>query len=322
MHDLLRLLATPHHKTGIMLILLTVLSSWSSSYVAVQGFSTAPTPTHKKLHLLTFDLDDTIFPIGPVVAEANDAMISRLQTLGYTDANNDEIVAASKRIRTELRETGEALTYTDLRKQSIRREIMRLTNLQHHQVDDSVIEDVFDSWLSARHASADKYLFSDCVSALEAVQLQHPEATIGAITNGRGNPLFMPSVKDFFHFCVSGEDDGVFPKRKPDKGIYEAALETFCNLRDEQSLDSLNWIHVGDDLANDVGAAAMSGAKSIWLNAEEEEPESLPSWSTATKEEMERRAKLNDSAKKHVSSKITCLNELESAVMHILTMEG
>ena len=76
--------------------------------MAVQGLSTAPTPTHKKLHLITFDLDDTIFPIGPVVAEANDAMISRLQTLGYTDANNDEIVAASKRIRNELREEGEA----------------------------------------------------------------------------------------------------------------------------------------------------------------------------------------------------------------------
>jgi len=295
------------------LLLTVLLAVWPNN---VHAFS-SPKPSYKKLHLITFDLDDTIFPIGPVVAEANDAMILRLQTFGYTDANDDEIVAASKRIRTELREVGEALTYTDLRKQSIRREIMRLTNLQHHQVDDSVVEDVFDSWLSMRHASADKYLFSGCVDALEAIRQQHPDAIIGAITNGRGNPLCMPSVKDFFHFCVSGEDEGVFPKRKPDKGIYEAALKTFFNLR-EESLDSLNWIHVGDDLANDVGAAAMLGAKSIWLSAEEEESE-LPSWSTATKEEMERRAQLNYSAKEHVSKKISHLNELESAVMHILT---
>jgi len=316
-HDLLR---RSYNTVKMMLLLLTAFLAWPSSPAAVQAF-TPTAPTHKRLHLLTFDLDDTIFPIGPVVAEANDAMISRLQTFGYTDANNDEIVAASKRIRNELREVGEALTYTDLRKQSIRREIIRLTDLQHHQVDDSVVEDVFDSWLSTRHASADKYLFSDCVDALEAIQLQHPDAIIGAITNGRGNPLFMPSVKDFFHFCVSGEDEGVFPKRKPDKGIYEAALETFYLLRKEESPDSLNWIHVGDDLANDVGAAAITGAKSIWLSAEEEESD-LPSWSTATKEEMERRAKLNDSAKKYVSSKISSLNELESAVMHILTSEG
>ncbi len=317
MHDLLRRSADPHKAVVMtMLMLLTVLLAWPT---LVHGLTT-PAPTHKKLHLLTFDLDDTIFPIGPVVAEANDAMISRLQTFGYTDANNDEIVAASKRIRNELREAGEALTYTDLRKQSIRREIMRLTNLKHYQVDDSIVEDVFDSWLSTRHASADKHLFSDCVDALEKIKLQHPDAIIGAITNGRGNPLFMPSVKDFFHFCVSGEDEGVFPKRKPDKGIYEAALDTFYNLQ-EESLGSLNWIHVGDDLANDVGAAALTGAKSIWLSAEEEGSE-MPSWSTATKEEMERRAKLNETAKKHVSSKISRLNELESAVTHILALDG
>lgn len=295
---------------------LTVLSAtWP---INVHAFS-SPKPSHQRLHLITFDLDDTIFPIGPVVAEANDAMILRLQTFGYTDASNDEIVAASKRIRTELREAGEELTYSDLRKQSIRREIMRLTNLQHHQVEDSVVEDVFDSWLSTRHASADKYLFPGCIDALDAVRQQHPDAIIGAITNGRGNPLYMPSVKSFFNFCVSGEDEGVFPKRKPDKGIYEAALGTFFNLS-EESLESLNWIHVGDDLANDVGAAAMAGAKSIWLCVEEEESD-LPSWSTATKEELESRAKLNDSAKAHVSKKIKHFNELESAIMHVLTSE-
>ena len=312
------------HRHHHVMLLMTVLASWWPSNNAVQAFST-PAPTHNQLDLLTFDLDDTLFPIGPVVAEANDAMILRLQTFGYTDANNDEIIAASKRIRTELREAGGALTYTELRKQSIRREIMRLSNLQHHQVDDSVVEDVFDSWLMKRHASANKYLFSDCVDALEAIRQQHPDAIIGAITNGRGNPLCMPSVKDFFQFCVSGEDEGVFPKRKPDTGIYEAALETFFKLRDEEeSLDSstnLNWIHVGDDLANDVGAAALTGAKSIWFSADEEESE-LPSWSTATKEELERRAKLNDSSMEHVSRKISNLTELESAVMHILTSEG
>jgi FMN phosphatase YigB (HAD superfamily) len=83
----------------------------------------------------------------------------------------------------------------------------------------------------------------------------------------------------------------------------------------------LNWIHVGDDLANDVGAAALTGAKSIWFSTDEEESE-LPSWSTATKEELERRAKLNDSSMEHVSRKISNLTELESAVMHILTSEG
>ena len=308
------------HDLITVTLLLTTIAAWSHIDVVAAAFSSSqPVSTHKKLDFLTFDLDDTIFPIGPVVAEANEAMISRLHAFGYTEADNNEIVAASKEIRNELREAGEVLTYTDLRKQSIRREIMRLTNFEHHQVDDSVVEDIFDSWLSARHASADKHLFSDCIDALKEIQQQHPDAIIGAITNGRGNPLFMPSVKDFFQFCVSGEDEGVFPKRKPDKGIYDAAIESFYNLSDDESLrENLNWIHVGDDLANDVGAAAVSGAKSIWLSAEEEDSE-LPSWSTATKEEMEKRKQLNDSALEHVSAKISSLNELEAAVMDILS---
>ncbi|KAL7447923.1 hypothetical protein ACHAWC_000209, partial [Mediolabrus comicus] len=193
---------------------------------------------------------------------------------------------------------------------------------QTHQVDESVVDDVFDSWLSMRHESADKNLYDNCVDALEAIRQQHPDAVIGAITNGRGNPLCMPSVQHYFDFCVSGEDEHVFPKRKPDRGIYEAALDTFFNLRGDGIIpeDRLTWIHVGDDLANDVGASAVCGAKTIWLCAEDDELEAdLPSWSTATKEELEIRAKLNDSAKEYVSAKISNLYELEKAVLDILT---
>lgn len=316
-HDLIML---THHT--MLLLTSFLIVAWSCNIAAVLGFSASSRLSHNKLHLITFDLDDTIFPIGPVVADANEAQLARLKNLGYTNANNDEIIKASKIIRTELREAGKVLSYTDLRKQSIKREIIRVTNLQTHQVDESVVNDVFNSWLSMRHESADKNLFDNCVDALEAIRQQHPDAVIGAITNGRGNPLCMPSVEQYFDFCVSGEDEHVFPKRKPDRGIYEAALDTFFNLRRGDSIpeDSLNWIHVGDDLANDVGASAVCGAKAIWLSAEDDELDAdLPSWSTATKEELERRAKLNDSAKEYVSAKIRNLIELEKAVLDILT---
>ena len=317
-HDLIML---THH---IMLLTSLLIVAWSCNIAAVLGFSASSRLSHNKLHLITFDLDDTIFPIGPVVADANEAQLARLNAFGYTNANNDEIIKASKAIRTELREAGNVLSYTDLRKQSIKREIVRVTpNLQTHQVDESVVDDVFDSWLSMRHESADKNLYDDCVDALEAIRQQHPDAVIGAITNGRGNPLYMPSVQHYFDFCVSGEDEHVFPKRKPDRGIYEAALDTFFNMRGDSIIpedNNLNWIHVGDDLANDVGASAVCGAKAIWLCTEDDELEAdLPSWSTATTEELERRAKLNDSAKEYVSAKISNLTELEKAVLDILT---
>lgn len=276
----------------------------------------SPTPPpHNELHLITFDLDDTIFPIGPVVADANEAQLATLHRLGYTGACNNEIIAASKRIRNELREVGKILTYTDLRKQSIHREIQRLIGTDT-TIDYSVVETVFDAWLSERHASANRNLYQHASSSLECIRKHHPNAVIGAITNGRGNPLEMPSVADYFDFCVSGEDEGVFPKRKPDKGIYEAALNRFDEIRVRD--DSLNWIHVGDDLANDVGASAECGAKAIWLTKEEDGAGELPSWSTATREELERRSKLDEVARAFVSAQITALDELPNAIMNIL----
>jgi len=78
---------------------------------------------------------------------------------------------------------------------------------------------------------------------------------------------------------------------------------------------------VGDDLANDVGASASCGAKAVWLieeSLEDETGEVVPSWSTATNEELEKRAKLDEMARQYVSAKIDKLDELPSVIMGIL----
>ena len=273
------------------------------------------------LHLLTFDLDDTIFPITPVVNDANIAQLNTLQKqFGYTNACNQQIIAASKQIRTELRETNTSITYTDLRKLSIKREIERVSDISSSSIDTSIIDYTFNAWLTERHASADRHLYPHTISALQIIKQQYPNCIIGAITNGRGNPLDMPSLAAYFDFCISGEDDGVFPQRKPDKGIYEAVLRTYNNLQQvqENSTATFNWIHVGDDLANDVGASASCGAKAVWFRMDEEEDNEIPMWSTATKEEREKREALDQMAKKHVSASICSLKDLPDAIVQVL----
>jgi len=276
-----------------------------------------------KLHLLTFDLDDTIFPITPVVSDANVAQLNTLQSkFGYTKACNQQIIAASKQIRTELRETNTSITYTDLRKLSIKREIERISDISSSSVDTSIIDYTFNAWLTERHASADRNIYPHTIHALQNIREQHPNCIIGAITNGRGNPLDMPSIETYFDFCVSGEDDGVFPQRKPDRGIYEAALRTYNDLQETIQEDSdsttFNWIHVGDDLANDVGASAACGAKAVWFTMEDEDDDEIPMWSTATKEEREKREALDQLAKEHVSASICSLKELPDAIVQVL----
>jgi len=275
----------------------------------------------EELHLLTFDLDDTIFPITPVVNDANIAQLNTLQSkFGYTTACNQQIIAASKQIRTELKQSDTSITYTDLRKLSIKREIERISDIQSSSIDTSIIDYTFDAWLTERHASADRNIYPYTISALQNIRQQYPNCIIGAITNGRGNPLDMPSIANMFDFCISGEDDGVFPQRKPDKGIYEAALRTYNDLQQVQEDSSItfNWIHVGDDLANDVGASAACGAKAVWFKMEDEDDDEIPMWSTATKEEREKREALDQLAKEHVSASICSLKELPEAIVQVL----
>ncbi|KAL7506149.1 hypothetical protein ACHAXN_003458 [Cyclotella atomus] len=274
----------------------------------------ASASSNNELHLLTFDLDDTIFPIDPVIQDANSIMVQTLKSHGY-NADNDEIIAASKRIRKQVRERGEEITYSDLRRGSIRCEMERLST---DLASDDVIEAVFNSWLDERHASANRNLFPHICSSLQSIRKQYPSVVIGAITNGRGNPFHMPDVAPYFDFCTSGEDDGVFPFRKPDRGIYEAALRQFRVIMPDCN-DIINWIHVGDDLANDVGASAACGAKTIWLTSDNEKGEKgVGFWSTATPEEMHKRREMDRVAKQFVFKEIYALDGLIGAVEEIL----
>lgn len=291
----------------------------------------------KKLGLLTFDLDDTLFPIGPVVSDANDAMVRTMVRLGYNDATSLGVSSHSKQIRKEITSP---ITYTELRKRSIQRELRRCCGRSLRSdgggddaLHDSVADFVFDAWLTERQSSAERHLFPETLPALAAVKESHPDACVGAVTNGRGDPLAMDkTLRRYFDFAVSGEDEGVFPSRKPERGVYDAALARYEEWRKKSASSSFDhrseregdddevaWVHVGDDLANDVGASASCGAVAIWLDAEGDgEGIAIPSWSTATPEELERRKFLSNSARKAVGARISTLDGLPDVLMQIL----
>lgn len=293
----------------------------------------------KQLGLITFDLDDTLFRIGPVVADANDAMIEAMSKLGYRGITNKDVLAATRKIRKEISARNAVVTYTELRMRAIRTELERFLSGKiavadtEEVVHDSVVQYIFNAWMRERNASASRRLFPDAISMLESIKSSHPNCVIGAVTNGRGNPLDMPeTLGPHFDFCVSGEDDGVFPHRKPHRGIYDAALMKYEELTSCSGCpeSDLVWVHVGDDLANDVGASAKCGAKAVWfvMPHTEDTASSLagmkaatatqPSWSTASQEEVEKRKKMAVLARNSVSAKIEALGNLPYAVNSIL----
>jgi FMN phosphatase YigB (HAD superfamily) len=189
-------------------------------------------------------------------------------------------------------------------------------------VDNSVVKHCFDAWLDERHSSAERNLFPGAVEMLTSVSALHPYACIGAITNGRGSPISMSSISHFFDFCVSGEDDNVFPHRKPQRGIYEVSLQKYTERYPQPISEDHIWCHVGDCLANDIGGSSKCGAYAIWMDMDHEGSSALsgkqPTWSTASKRTIRNRQRLAKSAKDNVSAKITKLSELPSAIEVIL----
>ena len=207
-----------------------------------------------------------------------------------------------------------------------------------------------------RHHSAERHLYPEVLDILRDIRAAHPTAIVGAVTDGRSNPLFMTfTLAPYFDFRCSWEDDQgkrqAFFQQLDNTGgdtaqlgwIYDEARFKYNELKEaadgmqqgqsaeaaETSSDSTEdeqgrlvfpavyddrvWIHVGDDLAFDVGGAAACGAKTIYLALDEKRygqsarfrytddtGHVKSSWSTTPTKELEKRFEMAQAAEEKV----------------------
>lgn len=88
------------------------------------------------------------------------------------------------------------------------------------------------------------------------------------------------------------------------------------------------WIHVGDDLAYDVGGASQCGARTILVELAAKydqtarlrfkNEEQQPSWSTNSRMELEKRKIMNDAAEEKVDRRVAFLTLLPEVIADIL----
>jgi putative hydrolase of the HAD superfamily len=283
-------------------------------------------PLQASLGILTFDLDDTLFPTTDVVRAANDKMIRTMIDRGCKDTTLPKFLATTKSIRSKL---DGPITYTNLRKSAIRKTFDTSTEFDTSSVSDmdSLVFDCYNAWEEERHAAAERFLFPDAIEIMKELRALYPDTCFAAITNGAGDPLQMPNtLAPFFDFRVSGEDDEVFPYRKPNGFIYEYTLTKYSDTFPSDG-EGTAWCHVGDCLANDVGASTACGAKAIWMCLEDDKETAAsrlvgskgqPQWSTASQEELDRRKKEIEEGKKSVDATIYNLKELPGAIASVL----
>jgi hypothetical protein len=92
--------------------------------------SSTPMKKKKKLGLITFDLDDTLYPIAPVLDEANTAFSTAMSNFGYVDIAPSDIVEAGKIIRSQVTEDKEGAGVDPLKPATVNHKEIRLAAIR------------------------------------------------------------------------------------------------------------------------------------------------------------------------------------------------
>lgn len=111
------------HTTSRIATATTRLQSTAESTQAVQD--AVQSPGTKTLGLLTFDLDDTLYAIAPVIDEANAAFARAMNKYGFPNIQPEDINQISVQLRKDMAridpEAAAVLTHTETRKLAVRR---------------------------------------------------------------------------------------------------------------------------------------------------------------------------------------------------------
>jgi putative hydrolase of the HAD superfamily len=204
---------------------------------------------------LSLDLDDTLWPIWPVIERAELALAAFLRERCPRTADKYPIA-----LMRELRERI-ALEHPQFAHDFTRQRKLSLQHALRSAGDDEVhAEDAFDAFYRARNLIE---FYPDALAALDRLAARWP---IAALTNGNAD-LAQIGIADRFTVFVAAREAG---HAKPDAPIFHATCERL-------GLAPHQVLHVGDDPLLDVAGANWAGMRTCWINRREEAwPSELP----------------------------------------------
>ncbi|MDB5747869.1 MAG: hydrolase [Massilia sp.] len=204
------------------------------------------TPTYRRPwpKAVLFDLDDTLWPIAPVILQAE-------QTLFAWLADNVPRVAARftidslRQARLELlaRKPEFQIDLGALRRAGL------IAAFEQAGEDAAKVEQAMTEFFAARNAVVP---YDDVLPGLLRLK---GRVLIGSVTNGNAD-LQTIGLAHHFHASVSAP---AFGRAKPDPSIFHAALEALGVAPHEA-------VYVGDDLILDVQGAQRAGLRAVWMN--------------------------------------------------------
>ena len=194
---------------------------------------------------VTFDLDDTLWPVWPAVGRAEQAMMEWLQQHAPRIVEKFG-VDGLRELRDQIAKNRPELSYHI--------SLMRILAMREAAAtagySPELGEQAFEVMWQARNRVD---LFEDVFPALH--QLESLGLTVGALSNGNAD-IDQVGLGGFFDFALNAVSGGA---PKPHRVMFERAAK-LANCQCQQIA------HVGDDLNSDIAGAAAAGMVTIWLN--------------------------------------------------------
>jgi 2-haloalkanoic acid dehalogenase type II len=198
----------------------------------------------REVQAIIFDLDDTLWEVGPVIVRAEHALRAFLAERYprvlemHTPESMRDLRARMALEHAEMRHD-----FTWLRLESLRR-LARAAGYA-----EAMAEEAFAVFYRARN---EVILFDDVVPALERL---HKRFRLFAASNGNAD-LAAIGLARYFEHSLAARDAGSL---KPDPRIFSLLLE-------RAGLEPAQALHVGDDALADVEGARRAGVVPVWMN--------------------------------------------------------
>lgn len=201
------------------------------------------------IKVITFDLDNTLWDVDPVISRAEQAQYEWLRQHRPL-ASNKLSLEQMREYKNEFHRENPHLDHqiSKLRTTALAAMLMSVGYKQAEA--ESGAQQAFAKFMSLRH----QVTFYE--RALETLELLSSKFTLGALTNGNADVSKM-DAGDYFDFSYSAEQVNA---SKPHPAMFKAALET-CDIRADEA------IHVGDNPEHDIIGAQQVGMYTIWVNA-------------------------------------------------------
>jgi putative hydrolase of the HAD superfamily len=193
---------------------------------------------------ITLDLDDTIWPIAPVMLRAESVLGAWLREHAPRTAARWPL-DAMRALRDEVAESHPHLAHDFTRQRLITLERM----LREAGDDVALVQPAFDAFFAAR---CEVEHYDDSLDALDRLAARVP---LAALSNGNAD-LERIGLMHVFAFQLGAREHGA---AKPAASIFHAACA-------QLGCEPAQVLHVGDDIEMDVLGAHGAGLRSCWIN--------------------------------------------------------